>query len=71
MTPTALIKTRGSRQYPKTLAVLMKLTPICDIRFSMKCNETVPNRMKPYTYPKWLLPPWMEVSDDWTGYYEE
>ena len=57
MTPTALIRTRGRRQYPRTLAVLIKLTPICDMRFNMKCRDTVPSRIKPYTYPKWLFPP--------------
>jgi hypothetical protein len=35
-TPTALVKTRGRRQYPNTLAVRIKLTPVRDIKFRMK-----------------------------------
>ena len=61
-TPVALVKTRGNRQYPKTLAVRMKLTPVWDMRFNMKCSEIVPRRMNPYTYPKWLFPPFRLAS---------
>ena len=60
--PTALIKTRGRRQYPRTLAVRRKLTPVSDMRFRIQCNETVPRRMNPYTYPKWLLPLLIVIS---------
>lgn len=55
-TPIALVRTSGSRQYPNTLAVRRKLTPVRDIKFNMKCNDIVPSKMKPYTYPKWLFP---------------
>ena len=46
-TPIALVKTSGSRQYPNTLAVRRKLMPVKDIRFNMKCNDMVPNKINP------------------------
>lgn len=46
-TPIALVKTRGSRQYPNTLAVRRKLIPVNDIKFNIKCNDIVPNKINP------------------------
>lgn len=52
MTPMALVETSGNKQYPRTLAVRRKFTPVNDMRLRMKCNDNVPNKINPYTYPK-------------------
>ena len=47
MMPIALVNTSGSKQYPSTLAVRRKFTPVNDMRFRMKCKDNVPNKINP------------------------